>query len=189
MSQSPLPPQQPRPPQAAQPEEPAKEKRYLLTFGRTLAYLAYAYVVIVEIVLGLGFILELFGASKDAGFVRWIYGSMDTAMQPFRGIFPSVDIGSASDGRPQAVLNTSVLFAMLVYAIVAWAIHLVIFWFTTRLRRLEQDQRDAINRQTYLAANGALPDNRPNQQFGPGPQSGPSATGPYPPYQHPSPPQ
>lgn len=135
-------------------EEPSKERRYLLTFGRTLAYLAYAYVILVEIILGLGFILQLFGASPSAGFVRWVYRSMDSAMEPFRGIFPSVDIGGTSADRPQAVLNTSVLFAMLVYAIVAWAIHLAIFWFTRRLRRLEQERQDTINRQTYLAASG-----------------------------------
>lgn len=170
-------------------EEPPKEKRYLLSFGRTLAYLAYAYVIVVEIVLGLGFILQLFGASESAGFVRWIYRSMERAMQPFRGIFPSVDIGTASDNRTQAVLDTSLLFAMLVYAIVAWAIHLAIFWFTRRLQQFDQERQAAVQRQTYLAATAARSDaghQQPPQQQGGQPYRPPAydqggyPTAPYP---------
>ncbi|PWJ26941.1 YGGT family protein [Branchiibius hedensis] len=139
------------PPPASLTAEPPKEKRTLLTFGRVLAYLAYAYVVVVEIVLGLGFVLQLFGASQEAGFVRWIYRSMERAMEPFRGIFPSVDLTSSTNGQHNAVLDTSVLFAMLVYAIVAWAIHLAIYWLTKQLNRYERERADALNRQTYLA--------------------------------------
>lgn len=155
------------PPQLTQ--EPPKEKRALLTFGRVLAYLAYAYVVVVEIVLGLGFILQLFGASQEAGFVRWVYRSMERAMEPFRGIFPSVDLTSSANGQHNAVLDTSVLFAMLVYAIVAWAIHLAIYWLTKQLDRFERERTEALNRQTYLAA---------QQQAGAGyaPQSGYGST-------------
>ena len=133
-------------------EEPPKEKRYLLTFGRVLAYVAYAYVIIVEIILGLGFILQLFGASQEAGFVQWVYRSMERAMEPFRGIFPSVDITSSANGQHNAVLDTSVLFAMLVYAIVAWAIHLAIYWLTKQLNQFDRERADALQRQTYLAA-------------------------------------
>lgn len=132
-------------------QEPPKEKRYLLTFGRVLAYLAYAYVVVVEIILGLAFILQLFGASQDASFVQWVYRSMQRAMEPFRGIFPSVDLTSGANGQHNAVLDTSLLFAMLVYAIVAWAIHLAIYWFTKQLNRFERERADALNRQAYLA--------------------------------------
>lgn len=144
MSQQPVPPSQLT-------QEPPKEKRYFLTFGRVLAYLAYAYLVVVEIILGLGFVLQLFGASEDAGFVRWVYRSMENAMQPFRGIFPDVELATRASG-PSAVLDTSVLFAMLVYAILAWAVHLAIYWFTGKLKTLERERTDALNRQAYLAA-------------------------------------
>ncbi|KYH44216.1 YggT family protein [Branchiibius sp. NY16-3462-2] len=142
------------PPPAHLTEEPPKEKRYLLTFGRVLAYFAYAYVIVVEIVLGLGFILQLFGASEDAGFVRWVYRSMERAMEPFRGIFPSVDLTSSANGQHIAVLDTSVLFAMLIYAIVAWVIHLAIYWLTKQLNRFDRERAEALDRQTYLAAHG-----------------------------------
>lgn len=173
--------QQPRGPLPQLTEEPPKEKRNLLMFGRVLAYLAYAYVIVVEIILGLGFVLQLFGASQEAGFVRWVYRSMERAMEPFRGIFPSVDLTSSANGQHNAVLDTSVLFAMLVYAIVAWAIHLAIYWLTKQLNRYERERADALNRQTYLAASGALQDGQvPQDGYGRAPYVDPQPGG-YPP--------
>ncbi|MFC6715632.1 hypothetical protein [Branchiibius cervicis] len=170
------------PPPASLVEEPPKEKRYLLTFGRVLAYLAYAYVIVVEIVLGLGFILQLFGASQEASFVRWVYRSMERAMEPFRGIFPSVDLTSSANGQHNAVLDTSVLFAMLVYAIVAWAIHLAIYWLTKQVNRFDRERADALNRQTYLAAQQQAAPRYAQQQPG---AYGPPQQGQYPTQEYP----
>jgi uncharacterized protein YggT (Ycf19 family) len=122
--------------------EPRQPTRRALLWGaRALGYLVYAYVVVTEIILGLGFILLLFGANPNPSFVDWVYRSMGRAMEPFRGIFPPIDLGSAANNEVSSVFDTSVLFAMIIYAIVAFAVHAFIEWLTHRIQRL--DAQDA----------------------------------------------
>lgn len=70
---------------------------------------------VVEIVLGLRFLFKLFGANPEAGFASFIYTVTDPLMAPFRGLFRSTS-------EQGAVFEWSVLIAMAVYALVAWAI-------------------------------------------------------------------
>ena len=56
-------------------------------------------------------------------------------MRPFRGIFPSHDLEGDS------VLDLSLLFAALVYFVLALIVHAVVHWLTRRLRRQEADDR------------------------------------------------
>jgi ABC-type nitrate/sulfonate/bicarbonate transport system permease component len=51
-------------------------------------------------------------------------------MAPFRGLFEPVEL----DGR--SVLDVSVLFAMIVYGIVALALDALIEWLTARIRAM-----------------------------------------------------
>lgn len=83
---------------------------------RLLVWLLYAYVIVTEAVLVLGFLLLLFGANPAAPFVEWVYRSLDRAMEPFRGMFTPIDLGLGGDAAPGAVLDTSVLFAMVANA-------------------------------------------------------------------------
>lgn len=92
--------------------------------ARALTYLVYAFVIVALIILLLGFFLKLFGANPDAPFAEWLYRGLRRVMAPFRGLFEPV----ALDGR--AVLDVSILFAMLVYGIVALALHAFIEWLT-----------------------------------------------------------
>jgi uncharacterized protein YggT (Ycf19 family) len=92
--------------------------------ARTLTYLVYAFVIVALIILLLGFFLKLFGANPDAPFAEWLYRGLRRIMAPFRGLFEPV----ALDGR--SVLDVSILFAMLVYAIVGLALHALIEWLT-----------------------------------------------------------
>jgi hypothetical protein len=116
------------------------ERRALLWVGRALAYAVYAYIVVVEIILGLGFVLLLFGANPQASFVDWVYRSMDRAMEPFRGIFTPIDLGERAN-QVESVLDTSVLFAMIVYGIIAIAIRALLDWLTGRIGHLDQEDR------------------------------------------------
>ena len=99
----------------------------IVLIARALTYLVYAFVVIALVILAFGFVLLLFGANPDAPFAEWVYRSMDRVMAPFRGLFESVPLNGKS------VLDTSVLFAMIVYAIVGMALHALIDWLTRRL--------------------------------------------------------
>ena len=83
--------------------------------ARALTSLVYAFVIVALVLLLLGFILKLFGANPDASFAEWLYRSLRRVMAPFRGLFEPVPL----DGR--SVLDISILFAMIVYGIVALA--------------------------------------------------------------------
>ncbi|MDZ7744662.1 MAG: YggT family protein [Candidatus Saccharibacteria bacterium] len=66
----------------------------------------------VQAILGVRFLLRLFGANEANGFVDWVYEMSAVLLQPFRGVFPTQVFDN------QYVLEFSTLFAMLVYALV-----------------------------------------------------------------------
>ena len=84
-----------------------------LRLGRGIAYFLYAVVLAVVVILAFAFVLRLLGASTDAAFTRWIYRSSESAMRPFRGIFPVKEVGDAS------VLDASLLFGAIAYLALA----------------------------------------------------------------------
>ncbi len=59
----------------------------------------------------LRFVLKLFGANANTGFVNWTYEMTAELLQPFRGIFP------ATTFEHQYVIEFSTLFALLAYGI------------------------------------------------------------------------
>jgi uncharacterized protein YggT (Ycf19 family) len=95
--------------------------------ARGLTYLAYAFVIVALVILLLGFFLLLFGANPHAPFAEWVYRCLRRVMEPFRGLFEPVRL----DGR--SVLDVSILFAMIVYGIVALGLNALIEWFTARI--------------------------------------------------------
>lgn len=114
---------------------------------RLISYLVYAYVVVVEVILGLGFFLLLFGANPTSDFVQWIYRSLNRAMEPFRGIFKPVDLGGNQEVA--SVFDASVLFAMIIYGLLAILVHAFIRWLTYRLYKLDREM-DKLERQEEL---------------------------------------
>ncbi|HUW01432.1 MAG TPA: hypothetical protein VMW08_03665 [Acidimicrobiales bacterium] len=99
---------------------------------RALAYLAYAYLVVTQFILAQGFILRLLGANPDSGYVQWAYRSLDRSMEPFRGIFEPVAV------HGDAVLDTSILFAMFIYGLLIVLVRALLDWLTFRLERIER---------------------------------------------------
>ena len=95
--------------------------------ARALTYLAYALVIVALVILLLGFFLLLFGANPDAPFAEWLYRGLTRVMAPFQRLFEPVRL----DGN--SVLDVSILFAMIVYWIVALVLHAVIEWLTARI--------------------------------------------------------
>ncbi len=132
---------------ASLPSEP--EPHYMRSTGRVAAmaarfisYVAYIYIIFVEIILFLGFFLLLFGANQSSGFVEWAYRNLDRAMKPFRGIFTPIELGTTNGNQIESVFDTSVLFAMIIYGIVGLLIHSLIQWLTYRLRLIEREERN-----------------------------------------------
>ena len=98
--------------------------------ARALTYLVYAFVVVAMVLLLLGFFLLLFGANPDAPFAEWVYRSVTRVMAPFRGLFEAVPL----DGR--SVVDVSILFAMIVYALAALVLQALIEWLTDRIAEM-----------------------------------------------------
>jgi hypothetical protein len=112
-------------------------KEHVVWAGRALVYLVYCFVTVALIVLTFGFFLLLFGANPEAAFAEWVYRSLDRVMAPFRGLFESIQLNGES------VLDVSVLFAMIVYGIVALALRSLIDWLTYRVELLRQREAHA----------------------------------------------
>jgi uncharacterized protein YggT (Ycf19 family) len=115
-----------------------------IRIGRALLWLVYAWVVVTVVLLFLAFLLQLFGANPTAGFVQWVYRSTQRAMAPFRGIFEPVPLSD------QSVLDTSILFAIIVYGFVAMGLNLAVDWVSRRLRASEA--RDRVDRDSAAHA-------------------------------------
>jgi len=70
---------------------------------------------ILEILIGIRFVLKLLGANPQAGFAQLIYGMTAVFLVPFNALF-------ASPSAAGSVLEVSSLVAMLVYALGAWIV-------------------------------------------------------------------
>jgi uncharacterized protein YggT (Ycf19 family) len=96
-------------------------RRAILLLARALTWLGCAYVLFVEVILSIGFFLLLFGSNPTSSFVDWIYRSLDRVMEPFRGIFTPIQLGTTAGNQVESIFETSVLFAMVAYGILGLA--------------------------------------------------------------------
>jgi uncharacterized protein YggT (Ycf19 family) len=97
-------------------------------------------VIVALVLLLLGFFLLLFGANPHAAFAEWVYRGLRRVMEPFRGLFEPVQLNGRS------VLDVSILFAMIVYGIVALALDAAIRWLTARIAAMRVGQAAAHRR-------------------------------------------
>lgn len=95
---------------------------------RVLAMLVFAYVMVVEVILLIGFVCLLFGIEPASWFVDIVYRSVDRTMQPFESLFTAVEFGTASSEEVQPRIESSIVFAMIVYGIIALAVHDLAEW-------------------------------------------------------------
>jgi hypothetical protein len=112
--------------QPAPPQEPPRNKglEFALNIGKVIVWLVYAYVIFAIIILGFAFFLLLFGANPEAGFAQWIYETALRFMEPFAGLFEPRPVSSTTG----SMFDPSFLFAIVVYALLAWLIHMVYEW-------------------------------------------------------------
>jgi uncharacterized protein YggT (Ycf19 family) len=110
---------------------------WILRIGKAIVVLVYAVVTVGLVLLTLGFVLQLFGASTSADFTEWVYRSVDRIMEPFRGMFSSQELGERS------IVDFSLLFAMIVYAILALALHALVSWLAASIVKVRREQQPA----------------------------------------------
>jgi len=96
---------------------------------------------IVEIFLGLRLVLRFLGADPSASFVAWLYATTEPLLGPFRGMFPTGVIERGS------VFEFSTLFAIFIYALVAWLLKEIIIFLADSFRR---DDERVVRRETEV---------------------------------------
>lgn len=163
-------PASPPSPGKARPAHLQPVRRAAFMLAKVVSYFVYFYVLFVEIILTLGFLLLLAGANPSSSFVTWIYRSLDRAMEPFRGIFTPIDVGLTGGNQVESVFETSVLFAMIIYGILAVVIQALVSWTSGQLNRLDDEDREYQRRQFEASTYGprartqAPPDSAPPRQ-------------------------
>lgn len=75
----------------------------------------YTLLGILEILLGLRFVLKLIGANPDSGFSVFIYGITGIFIAPFNALIGTPMFGEAS-------FEATTLIAMAVYALLFWVL-------------------------------------------------------------------
>jgi hypothetical protein len=83
--------------------------------ARRLARLVYFVFGLLEVLLLFRLVLKLLAANPSAGFTTLVYQLSDPFVALFRGVFPT----PAASG---SVLELFTILAMIVYAVIAWAI-------------------------------------------------------------------
>jgi uncharacterized protein YggT (Ycf19 family) len=83
--------------------------------GWRASQLVYMVFAVIDGLLLIRLVLKLLGANPQAGFANFVYGVTDFFLVPFRNLLPSF-------GNEQAIFETSVVIAILVYALLGWAL-------------------------------------------------------------------
>jgi uncharacterized protein YggT (Ycf19 family) len=101
-------------------EEPGvapAESEVVSTFnpGWRAVQLVYLIFGVIDGLLVIRLILKLLGANPTAGFSNWVYNVTAFFLTPFKNILPTF-------GTAQSQLEMSVLLAILVYALLGWAL-------------------------------------------------------------------
>ena len=77
-----------------------------------LIYLVFG---VIDGLLLIRMVLKLLGANPHAGFSNWLYNVTDIFLAPFRNLLPTI-------GNEQSQLEMSLVVAILVYALIGWAV-------------------------------------------------------------------
>jgi hypothetical protein len=105
-------------------QEPEREQR-IFTFKAT--QLIWLFLGILEALIALRIGLKLIGANPGSPIVALIYGFTNLFLFPFAGMIATPSAGSM-------VLELSSLFAMLIYALIAWAVERTVWLLFYRPR-------------------------------------------------------
>lgn len=97
---------------------------------------------VIEVFIALRFVLTLFGANAEAGFVSFVYAVSDIFMAPFNSIFSTQSVEGAT-------FEWSALVAIAVYALIAWGLVSLIRALTPRrhsetVERVETQTQDDV---------------------------------------------
>ena len=101
--------------------------------SRALTLFVYGFAIACIVILAIAFFLQLFNANTTAPFVDWVYRAAKRIMEPFRGIFPSVE------GEQGSVFDASMLFAMFMYGLLALGAQALIAWIDRKIATIRYE--------------------------------------------------
>jgi len=107
-------------------------KRWILWVGRLFTLFIYVVFLAYAVIVGIAFVLQLLGANPDADFADWIYRAAANITEPFRGIFPTTQVSDRS------TFNASLLFALIIYLVVAVILHGIVDWLARRIAGIDR---------------------------------------------------
>jgi YggT family protein len=93
------------------------ESEVISSFNPGWRAVQFVYLVfgVIDGLLIIRMVLKLLGANQHAAFASWIYNVTDYFLGPFHNLLPTI-------GNAQSQLEMSVVVAILVYALIAWAL-------------------------------------------------------------------
>jgi len=101
--------------------------------SRALILFVSGFAIACIVILAIAFFLQLFNANTTAPFVDWVYRAAKRIMEPFRGIFPSVE------GEQGSVFDVSMLFAMFMYGLLALGAQALIAWIDRKIATIRYE--------------------------------------------------
>jgi hypothetical protein len=104
--------------------EPEREQRIFSFKATQLVWLLFG---VLEALIALRIGLKLIGANPESPIVALIYGLTFLFLFPFEGLVASPTVGGI-------VLEISSIFAMLIYALIAWAVERTVWLIFYRPR-------------------------------------------------------
>jgi len=104
------------------------------TPARRAMELIYLVFGIIDGLLLIRLVLKLLGANPHAGFASFTYGVTDFFLAPFRGLLPTYVSG-------QSVFELSLVFAILIYALIALALVRIVAISLSRSVMVSQHSR------------------------------------------------
>jgi uncharacterized protein YggT (Ycf19 family) len=107
-------------------------KRWILWVGKLFVLVIYLVFLAYAVIAGMAFVLKLLGANPTSDFADWVYRAAANITQPFRGIFPTTTVSDRSE------FDASLLFALIVYLVVAVVLHGIVDWLTRRIAGIDR---------------------------------------------------
>ncbi len=118
-------------------------KRWILWIARFFVLVIYVVLLAYAVIVGIAFVLKLLGANPDADFADWIYDAAGSIIEPFRGIFPTRQLTDRS------TFDASLLFALIVYLVLAVLLHGIIDWCARKIAGIDRAEEREQLRAAY----------------------------------------
>jgi uncharacterized protein YggT (Ycf19 family) len=97
--------------QSEQAQQTSDKRAQLIKVSQVIWFLT----AILEAFIGIRVLLKLMAANPEAGFAQFVYNLTAVFLAPFSGLMPKPSAGGA-------VLELASVFAMIIYALLAWGV-------------------------------------------------------------------